>query len=168
MNMPTKPTHPVFRQPKVAASAARALLLLLLCPVVLAQQVTPAPTENPSNKNKKDDVVTLEAFAVTGSNIKRIEQEKTQPLTTLRAEQFEVINPGQPSDMFEKLPMVIAANALIAAECRKDQRLGYADVYTPMLDAKGGVRPELFVQDMLHMNEAGYAMWTRVLAPLLR
>ena len=37
-----------------------------------------------------------------------------------------------------------------------------------MLDAKGGMRPELFGQDMLHMNEAGYAIWTRVLAPLLR
>lgn len=75
----------------------------------------------------------------------------------------------KPSPAREKLKdKIIAANALIAAECRQDPRLGFADVYTPMLDAKGGMRPELFVQDMLHLNEAGYAIWTRVLAPLLR
>jgi lysophospholipase L1-like esterase len=75
----------------------------------------------------------------------------------------------KPSPSREKLKdQVIAANALIADECRKDQRLGYADVYTPMLDAKGAMRPELYVEDMLHMNGAGYAIWTRVIAPLLR
>lgn len=75
----------------------------------------------------------------------------------------------KPSPSREKLKdKIIAANALIAAECQKDQRLGYADVYTPMLDAKGGMRPELFVQDMLHMNESGYALWTRVIGPLLK
>lgn len=75
----------------------------------------------------------------------------------------------KPSPSREKLKgKVVAANALIAADCRKDKRLGYADVYTPMLDAKGGMRPELFVQDMLHMNDAGYALWTRVIGPLLK
>jgi lysophospholipase L1-like esterase len=75
----------------------------------------------------------------------------------------------KPSPSREKLKeKVVTANALIAADCRKDKRLGYADVYTPMLDSKGGMRPELFVQDMLHMNEAGYALWTRVIGPLLK
>lgn len=75
----------------------------------------------------------------------------------------------KPSPAREKLKdKIVAANALIAADCRQDKRLGYADVYTPMLDAKGGMRPELFLQDMLHMNEAGYAVWTRVIRPLLK
>jgi lysophospholipase L1-like esterase len=63
---------------------------------------------------------------------------------------------------------VVAANALIAAECAKDKRFAYADIYTPMLNAKGEPRPELFVKDMLHMNEAGYAVWKPVLAPLVK
>lgn len=64
---------------------------------------------------------------------------------------------------------VVKANALIAAECAKDPRhFAFADVYTPMLDAKGEPRPELFVQDMLHMNPAGYAIWTPIVAPLIR
>lgn len=63
---------------------------------------------------------------------------------------------------------VVRTNALIAAECARDKRFAFADIYTPMLDAKGQPRPELFVKDMLHMNEAGYAVWTPVVAPLLK
>jgi lysophospholipase L1-like esterase len=63
---------------------------------------------------------------------------------------------------------VVRANTLIAAECARDKRLAFADVYTPMLNPKGEPRPELFVKDMLHMNEAGYAVWKPVVAPLLK
>ena len=64
---------------------------------------------------------------------------------------------------------VVKANALIAAECGKDKRrFAFADIYTPMLDAKGQPRPELFVKDMLHMNPAGYAVWTPVVVPLVK
>lgn len=59
-------------------------------------------------------------------------------------------------------------NALIAAECAKNPRFAFADVYRPMLDAKGEPRPELFVKDMLHMNAAGYAIWTPIVAPLIK
>ena len=44
----------------------------------------------------------------------------------------------------------------------------YADVFTPMLGADGRPRPELFVEDGLHMSAAGYAIWRDVLAPLVR
>lgn len=62
---------------------------------------------------------------------------------------------------------VIAANTLIAAECRRDPRLAFADVYTPMLDAKGEPRAELFVKDLLHLNATGYALWTPIVARFL-
>jgi len=60
------------------------------------------------------------------------------------------------------------ANALIAATCREDPRLAFADVVPPMLDAAGQPRPELFVADRLHLSEAGYALWRPIVAPLLR
>lgn len=63
---------------------------------------------------------------------------------------------------------VVAANALIAAECKRDPRLAFADVYTPMLNEKGEPRPELFVKDMLHLNEAGYAVWKPIVGKLIR
>lgn len=63
---------------------------------------------------------------------------------------------------------MIRTNTLIAAACAKDKRLAFIDVFTPMLDGHGQPRPELFVKDMLHMNEAGYALWTPRVAPLLK
>lgn len=60
------------------------------------------------------------------------------------------------------------ANALVAAFCAKDKRRAFVDVWKPMLDAKGEPRPEFFVSDMLHMNPLGYAVWTPLVAPLLK
>lgn len=59
------------------------------------------------------------------------------------------------------------ANALIAAECARDPLCRFVDVFTPMLDAQGRPREELFLSDRLHMNAQGYAIWTeRVQAAL--
>jgi len=63
---------------------------------------------------------------------------------------------------------MIRANELIQAECAKDPHRVFIDVFTPMLDASGEPRPELYLKDMLHMNEAGYAIWTRAVAPVLK
>ena len=59
------------------------------------------------------------------------------------------------------------ANALIAADCAADQHCLFVDVATPMLDAAGKPRPEIFRDDQLHMKPAGYAIWVKVLTPLL-
>lgn len=56
------------------------------------------------------------------------------------------------------------ANALIQSDARR-LRVDYIDVFTPMLDASGQPRAELFVEDRLHMNRAGYALWREVVAP---
>ncbi|MBI5381902.1 MAG: hypothetical protein HZA31_08380 [Opitutae bacterium] len=63
---------------------------------------------------------------------------------------------------------IVRANELIAAECAKNPLLAFADVYKPMLNEKGEPRPELFMKDMLHLNEAGYALWRQIVAPKLR
>lgn len=62
----------------------------------------------------------------------------------------------------------LQANALIAAECAKDPRLRFADVWGPMLNEKGEPRPELFVKDMLHLSPAGYEVWKPVVAATLK
>lgn len=63
---------------------------------------------------------------------------------------------------------VARANALIAADCRTDPRCTFVDVATPLLNAAGGTRAELFREDQLHMQPAGYAIWARVLRPHLQ
>ena len=61
-----------------------------------------------------------------------------------------------------------AANQLIRALCEKEGRLGYIDVFTPMLGAGGEPRPELFVEDKLHLNAKGYELWRSVIEPYLK
>ena len=58
------------------------------------------------------------------------------------------------------------ANALIKAEAAR-LRVDYIDVFTSMLDANGRPREELFVEDRLHMNRAGYELWRQKVAPHL-
>ena len=66
------------------------------------------------------------------------------------------------------LDKVKAANSAIARMADADPKLDFVDVATPMLDANGQPRAELFGPDMLHMNPAGYELWTSVLSPFLK
>jgi lysophospholipase L1-like esterase len=51
------------------------------------------------------------------------------------------------------------ANKLIAAYCETDPRLKFIDVFSLMLGADGKPRPELFMEDGLHMSRKGYDLW---------
>lgn len=60
-------------------------------------------------------------------------------------------------------------NALVRAYAARDpRRLVYVDVFTPMLDSTGAPRRELFLEDGLHMNARGYAIWTERVRPYVR
>ena len=59
------------------------------------------------------------------------------------------------------------ANQLIADYAKSDPRITFADIATPMLNDQGTPKPELFIEDGLHLNDAGYKLWTSILQPLL-
>lgn len=59
------------------------------------------------------------------------------------------------------------ANALLAKECAADERLFFVDVVQPMLGEDGMPREELFRKDRLHLSEAGYAIWNRLVREAL-
>jgi lysophospholipase L1-like esterase len=61
-----------------------------------------------------------------------------------------------------------ATNQLVRDYVSTDNKLAYVDVFTPMLDASGQPRPELYLEDGLHMTPAGYAIWRDLIAPALR
>lgn len=65
------------------------------------------------------------------------------------------------------LPRVREANTLIRAYAATKRYIRYVDVFTPMLDARGKPRAELFLGDSLHLNERGYALWDSVISPFL-
>jgi len=60
------------------------------------------------------------------------------------------------------------ANALVKRYVMRNKRLKYVDVFNPMLGANGHPRPELFVDDSLHMSPAGYALWTHILQRVVK
>ena len=59
-----------------------------------------------------------------------------------------------------------ALNKAVERRAKKDDRLVFADVYSPMLQ-RGEVREDLFVEDRLHMNRTGYSIWAEVIRPLV-
>jgi hypothetical protein len=61
----------------------------------------------------------------------------------------------------------VELNARMAAFAATDPRVTFVDVWSPMLSSSGEPRPELFVEDRLHMNGRGYAIWARVLRPIV-
>jgi len=67
-----------------------------------------------------------------------------------------------------KRDAVRETNRLIAADCAANPNCEFVDVAAPLLAPDGGFRPELYRDDQLHLSAAGYAIWTRVLAPHLR
>lgn len=60
-----------------------------------------------------------------------------------------------------------AANKLIAEQCEANSNFRYVELGKLLLDEQGQWRPELFKDDKLHLNAAGYAIWSAALAPLL-
>ncbi|MBV0881296.1 GDSL family lipase [Noviherbaspirillum sp. L7-7A] len=61
-----------------------------------------------------------------------------------------------------------ATNALISDYVSQLDNARYIDVFTPMLDSRGAPRAELFREDRLHLNQAGYALWHDLISPSLR
>lgn len=59
------------------------------------------------------------------------------------------------------------ANKLIEEFARSDRRLAFIDVYSQMLGADGKPKPDIFVEDRLHMNARGYEIWRRAVEPFL-
>jgi len=61
-----------------------------------------------------------------------------------------------------------AANAIIARDAKAARDVAFLNVEPLMLGADGKPRPELYVEDGLHMSPEGYRTWTAALRPLLR
>ncbi|NQY39518.1 MAG: hypothetical protein HRT80_05395 [Henriciella sp.] len=57
------------------------------------------------------------------------------------------------------------ANALIKAAAETRDDLIFVDIAAPMMD--GDTPKRIFISDQLHMNLAGYEIWTETLGPLL-
>jgi lysophospholipase L1-like esterase len=65
------------------------------------------------------------------------------------------------------LPGILQANRLIRDWAMGQKDVAFLDVVPAMLDAQGQPKPDLFIEDGLHMNAKGYALWIAQVKPWL-
>ena len=61
----------------------------------------------------------------------------------------------------------VESNKLIKDFLSNEKHTKFLDVHTSMLSADGNVMKDIFIEDNLHMNSKGYAIWTSIIQPLL-
>jgi lysophospholipase L1-like esterase len=59
------------------------------------------------------------------------------------------------------------ANLLIQTYLSIEPNTSFADVYHKMLNPDGSIMTDLFLEDNLHMNAKGYAIWQKEILPYL-
>lgn len=59
------------------------------------------------------------------------------------------------------------ANQRIKLMADQNKMVTYVDIVSPMLNRDGKPHQDLFLEDGLHLNAKGYALWNQVLWPLL-
>ena len=83
-----------------------ALIGALTLQSVMAQ-TAPAPAATAADGSKgKEEIQVLEAFVTTGSNIKRLDQEKTLPVTVFSSDMIEARDSATPMDLLAGIPQV--------------------------------------------------------------
>ncbi|UZR97301.1 GDSL-type esterase/lipase family protein [Chondrinema litorale] len=59
-------------------------------------------------------------------------------------------------------------NKLISAFIAQNKKVEFVDVWDSMLDEDGKPPMSIFLEDSLHMNDKGYAIWQKKIAPHLK
>ena len=67
----------------------------------------------------------------------------------------------------EYKPIMEEANMLIKDYLKGEPMAAYVDVFNPMLQPNGYPKPDIYIQDSLHMNKQGYLIWKDRISPYL-
>ena len=74
----------------------------------------------------------------------------------------------KPSPSRQRLmPKMEAINSMIKKYLRENKRIAFVDVYHKMINAYGNPIDDIFIEDKLHMNAKGYAIWQKAIQPYL-
>ncbi len=68
---------------------------------------------------------------------------------------------------WEKVLEMKKANTMINEFLNAKQNIFFVDVFSPMIGISGKPEKKWFIEDGLHMTDAGYELWTKILAPYL-
>ena len=74
----------------------------------------------------------------------------------------------KPSPSRERLlPAMMPANKTIKEFLKTKPHTAFADVFSEMMSSDGKIRTDIFLEDKLHMNAKGYAIWIKTITPYL-
>ena len=90
---------------------------------------------------------------------------KTQKLGASTPVYYISLKPSRARE--RQIPDQNAVNAKIKAQMKGRKDFVYIDVVPQMMGADGHPK-DLFVADGLHMNSAGYAIWTQAVRPVMQ
>jgi lysophospholipase L1-like esterase len=62
---------------------------------------------------------------------------------------------------------MIQANQLVKNYLSTKKKTAFIDVYNKMFNRDGTVMQDIFIEDNLHMNAKGYAIWQKAIEPYL-
>ena len=63
---------------------------------------------------------------------------------------------------WEKKENYLIFNKLLAEYCKAKEKVEFVDVWKALTKEDGSPRPELYIQDQLHLNAEGYKIWAGV------
>ncbi|RIW13729.1 G-D-S-L family lipolytic protein [Algoriphagus lacus] len=63
---------------------------------------------------------------------------------------------------WEKKENYAIFNQKLKEYCLSKEGVEFVDTWKALTDQSGNARPELFIQDQLHLNEEGYKIWTGI------
>jgi lysophospholipase L1-like esterase len=100
-----------------------------------------------------------------------VAKDAEQFITTVRAAlpdtRIYILSIKPSKARWQRWPLMKRANAMIRDYIRAQQRVEYIDITPLMFDKSGKLRDDLFVEDGLHVNAKGYALWASVIRPAL-
>ena len=79
---------------------------------------------------------------------------------------FIAVKPS--SSRWSVWPKMKEANDMIKSYSAKNKKLFFADMAAPLIGKNGKPDDSLFLEDLLHLNEKGYAVWTGILKPVIK
>ncbi len=102
-----------------------------------------------------------------------------QHVLALFKELFNIIRTNQPKvpiayisikpspSRVHLMPKMSESNKLIRRFLKKKKHTAFINVYNAMLDDNGQPLTDIFIEDNLHMNAKGYAIWQKKIEPYL-
>lgn len=90
---------------------------------------------------------------------------------------IQVINPytevvlisAKPSpSRWSKKENYVILNQMMAQYAQSKEQVEFLSVWDVLLDENGNPRPELYIQDQLHLNAEGYKLWSEAFRPFLK